>query len=132
MNAQTNANVVYFTFDEANGEMEILPVASAVADNVDTSERSYYGGKWERCTYDEMVAQLSDFIVNAEDEDADDDAEPNANILADALAGIAAFGVIDEVEPGTDVWDLKGDDEDCAFVVSRWDIEKELNGDAND
>jgi hypothetical protein len=118
---------LYFTFDEGNDEMVVLKVAAKDAGVVQLGELSYYGGQWEGpMLRDEMLQQLSDFIVDKQCDDPEDDDEPNAAVLEHYTTLIANEETIEVEGDSVDVWDLRGEDADCGVSISRSDIAEML------
>ena len=120
-------NASYFTFDEGNNELIILKVAEADAQNVNTSELSYYGGKWcGPIARNEVFVQLGEFLVANQSDDPQDDDEPNAVALAHFTKLIDDEEVIELDGESVDVWDLRGEDEDCGVMISGDDVSELL------
>jgi len=120
-------NASYFTFDEGNNELIILKVAEADAQNVNTSELSYYGGKWRGpIARNEVLVQLGEFLVANQSDDPQDDDEPNAVALAHFTKLIDDEEVIELDGESVDVWDLRGEDEDCGVMISGDDVSELL------
>ena len=76
--------------------------------------------------YAAVMQEVSDFIDSElENQFGEDFDEAVADKLCGHYAGVVdGYAIIDGIEPGTDVWELRGEDEDTGIEITASDIEE--------